>query len=157
MKKRNGFTLVELLAVIVILAIILVIAVPQILKTIDAARLGAFRSTAKLVISQAERQYMVDQALNAQSSAGTGTGSATTYIGVAASTSADTCGNLTELSANDYNNCKVTVTKEGVATLNLEGKGKFNGYNCSGATKGNVDTDSVCSKTVTVSSSDFTA
>ena len=34
MKKRNGFTLVELLAVIVILAIILVIAVPKILNVI---------------------------------------------------------------------------------------------------------------------------
>ena len=36
--KKNGFTLVELLAVIVILAIILVIAVPKITDTIDNAR-----------------------------------------------------------------------------------------------------------------------
>ena len=32
--KKNGFTLVELLAVLVILAVILVIAVPQIMNVI---------------------------------------------------------------------------------------------------------------------------
>ena len=31
MKKRNGFTLVELLAVIVVLAIIMIIAIPAVL------------------------------------------------------------------------------------------------------------------------------
>ena len=35
MNKKNGFTLVELLAVIVILAVILVIAVPQIINVIN--------------------------------------------------------------------------------------------------------------------------
>ena len=38
MKKKNGFTLVELLAVIVILAIILVIAVPKILNVIEETK-----------------------------------------------------------------------------------------------------------------------
>ena len=33
--KKNAFTLVELLAVIIILAIILVIAVPQLMETIE--------------------------------------------------------------------------------------------------------------------------
>ena len=40
--KKNGFTLVELLAVIVILAVILVIAVPQIMDIIKALRAGHF-------------------------------------------------------------------------------------------------------------------
>ena len=53
MKKRNGFTLVELLAVIVILAIILVIAVPSIMNTIKDARRASFESTAKLIASNA--------------------------------------------------------------------------------------------------------
>ena len=57
--KKNAFTLVELLAVIVILAIILVIAIPQILKTIESARLGAFRSTASLLLTQAEKEYLI--------------------------------------------------------------------------------------------------
>ena len=35
MKNKKGFTLVELLAVIVILAVILVIAIPRIIDVID--------------------------------------------------------------------------------------------------------------------------
>ena len=62
MKKRNGFTLVELLAVIVILAIILVIAVPQITKTIKNARMGALGSSAKLIASTAEREKLLAEA-----------------------------------------------------------------------------------------------
>ena len=49
MKKKNGFTLVELLAVIVILAIILVIAVPQVLSSIESARLGSIESSVKMI------------------------------------------------------------------------------------------------------------
>ena len=53
-KKEKGFTLVELLAVIVILAVILIIAVPQILNTIDESRNGALMSSAKLIAASAE-------------------------------------------------------------------------------------------------------
>ena len=44
MKKRNnkGFTLVELLAVIVILAIIMIIAIPSVLATMSTARKKTF-------------------------------------------------------------------------------------------------------------------
>ena len=48
-KKKRGFTLVELLAVIVILAVILVIAVPRIMSVIKDAKLGSIESTAKLI------------------------------------------------------------------------------------------------------------
>ena len=57
MKKKKGFTLVELLAVIVILAVILVIAVPQIMSVIESARKGSIESTAKLIAEGAEREY----------------------------------------------------------------------------------------------------
>ena len=57
--KKNGFTLVELLAVIVILAIILVIAVPKITDTIDNARKGSLESSVKMVAAQAETQKTV--------------------------------------------------------------------------------------------------
>lgn len=63
MKKRNGFTLVELLAVIVILAIILVIAVPSIMNTIADARKSSYKSTAMMVARAAETQYMVAETL----------------------------------------------------------------------------------------------
>ena len=47
MKKKNAFTLVELLAVIVILAVVLVIAVPQILDTTNKSRESVFTATVK--------------------------------------------------------------------------------------------------------------
>ena len=43
MKNKKGFTLVELLAVIVILAIILVIAIPQIAKVIDDGKINSLK------------------------------------------------------------------------------------------------------------------
>lgn len=52
--KKNGFTLVELLAVIVILAIILLIAVPNILGVIEKSREDSFESSVKMIVKQAE-------------------------------------------------------------------------------------------------------
>jgi prepilin-type N-terminal cleavage/methylation domain-containing protein len=57
MKKRQGFTLVELLAVIVILAIILVIAIPNIMKLIDKMKLDAYKRNEELLVN-ATRNYL---------------------------------------------------------------------------------------------------
>ena len=143
MKKRNGFTLVELLAVIVILAIILVIAIPQIIKTIDAARLGAFRSTAKLLLSQAEKQKLVDETLNvsgeaAQAPSWTGAGNAD-----------GECGELAKLGS-DYSACTITWddslnSGKGGYKLNLTGDKKFKNYTCVNATADTVDGDNASS------------
>ena len=66
MKKRNlnkykidinGFTLVELLAVIVILAIIMIIAIPAVLNTLDSARRKSFIEYANKVVLKAEEKY----------------------------------------------------------------------------------------------------
>ena len=54
MKGKKGFTLVELLAVIVILAIILAIAVPGISGIISSAKRGAFESDAKMIATGIE-------------------------------------------------------------------------------------------------------
>lgn len=56
MKKMNtkGFTLVELLAVIVILAIILLIAVPNVMGIIENAKKDGFCSTSKLAYKSVE-------------------------------------------------------------------------------------------------------
>lgn len=61
MKKLNnkGFTLVELLAVIVILAIIMAIAATMVLPIIDEARQGSFASTAMVIVDAAEQFYAV--------------------------------------------------------------------------------------------------
>ena len=48
-KKRNAFTLIELLAVIVILAVILVISIPRILDVIDESKKDLFKTSEQLI------------------------------------------------------------------------------------------------------------
>ena len=55
--KNKGFTLVELLAVIVILAIIMIIAIPAVLNTMDSARRKSFIEYANKVVLKAEEKY----------------------------------------------------------------------------------------------------
>ena len=61
MRNKKGFTLVELLAVIVVLAIIALIATPQILNVVEKARKGAAKSSALGYIDAVEKQIMVNQ------------------------------------------------------------------------------------------------
>ncbi len=59
MKKTNkGFTLVELLAVIVILAIIMIIAIPAVLQTMQSARQKTFKEYVTKVYTQAQNSYL---------------------------------------------------------------------------------------------------
>ena len=60
MFKKRGFTLVELLAVIVILAIILAIAVPAITGIINNATRDAFDSDARMLIKAIEYKLLED-------------------------------------------------------------------------------------------------
>jgi type IV pilus assembly protein PilA len=62
MKNDKGFTLVELLAVIVILAVILVIAIPNVIKIIDKARLDSYKRTEDMLVSAAQK-YMAQQGI----------------------------------------------------------------------------------------------
>lgn len=55
--KNKGFTLVELLAVIVVLAIIAVIAVPQILAIVNSSDMGTFKDSATGLLESAELYY----------------------------------------------------------------------------------------------------
>ena len=57
MRSRKAFTLIELLAVIVILAIIALIATPIILNIIERARKSAFENSAYGIIKSAENYY----------------------------------------------------------------------------------------------------
>jgi type IV pilus assembly protein PilA len=61
MKKNRGFTLVELLAVIVILAVILVIAIPNVMKVIDNAKLDTYSKNESLMVN-ATRNYLTSNA-----------------------------------------------------------------------------------------------
>ena len=112
MKKKNAFTLIELLAVIVILAVILVIAIPRILNVIEESKKDSIKSSARMIINSAEKKNMIDK--------------------VNGSTEEVTCDNSVKLSKEDYESCKITIDEEGKATINLVGKGKFDGYKCIG-------------------------
>ena len=101
-KKKRGFTLVELLAVIVILAVILVIAVPRIMSVIKDAKLGSIESTAKIIVSSAESRYESKKALGLD-------------VGDLK------CTDVASLS-NDYGTCKITFDDNGIATVVINGK-----------------------------------
>ena len=112
MKKKKGFTLVELLAVIVILAVILVIAVPQIMSVIESARKGSIESTAKLIAEGAEREYTNRKILGKDTNI--------------------ECSDVSSMNSNDYGTCVITFDNTGKATVKVTGKGKFEGYTCVG-------------------------
>ena len=112
MKKNKGFTLVELLAVIVILAVILVIAVPQIMSVIESARKGSIESTAKLIAEGAEREYTNRKILGKDTNI--------------------ECSDVSSMNSNDYGTCVITFDNRGKATVKVTGKGKFEGYTCNG-------------------------
>jgi len=58
--NNKGFTLVELLAVIVVLGIIMVIAIPNVMTTMENARIGTFKIYAQKVLTKAEEVYQSD-------------------------------------------------------------------------------------------------
>ena len=115
MKKKKGFTLVELLAVIVILAVILVITVPKIISTITDSRKGTLISSAKLIAASAESAYMSNQTLGMEKPI--------------------TCKDVSKLNSEDYESCTITFDENGKAKVTLVGKGKFEGMSVCGATK----------------------
>ena len=131
---KKGFTLVELLAVIVILAVILVIAVPRLNDVIRKARINTIGSTAKLIAAKAEEKEVENQALETNE--------------------ALSCSDLVKLD-NNYGSCTVEkVEGKWIVTLSGSSTGKFEGITCIGTksdincndTKGNskltIDLDS---------------
>ena len=119
--KKNAFTLVELLAVIVILAVILVIAVPQVLDVIESSKKGSIESTVKLIANTAEKKYA--------------------EMLISGETVTDTlnCSEVVELSTSDYTNCTVSFDSNGKASVTVTGIGKFEGYVCTNGTKENAN------------------
>ena len=114
MKKKKGFTLVELLAVIVILAIILVIAVPKISDTIKNSKKASFESSAKTIASQAEKKKMEKEILEDSGSIN--------------------CSDVVKLNDTDYESCSISFDGN-TAKVSLIGKGKFEGLQIINGTK----------------------
>lgn len=92
MKKLNkkGFTLVELLAVIVVLAIIMVLTVPSVLSSMNSARQSSFLLYAGKMIEAAQSKYQSESLL----------------------TTPNTCYDLTTLSGNGSKQYKGIITVE---------------------------------------------
>lgn len=63
MKNKKGFTLVELLAVIVILALIMSIAIISIGGILNSARISTFKETAASIIDAVQKHLIVNNEL----------------------------------------------------------------------------------------------
>lgn len=61
--KKNGFTLIELLATILILALIMIIAVPNVMSTIDKNKQDTYVEDAKKMITLAEYKIRSDTSI----------------------------------------------------------------------------------------------
>ena len=124
-KKKNAFTLIELLAVIVILAVILVIAIPRILDVIETSKKDSFKTSAQLIADSAEKKYVTNKLNNIDE--------------------VITCENVTKLSKEDYEYCFVKIDNEGNAKVTIEGKGKFKDLAICNGTKTSVELNDTCS------------
>ena len=60
-KKNKGFTLIEMVVVMAIIAVLIAIAVPQVLRLINKSKVTADLSSAKAIATQIQ-QYMADGA-----------------------------------------------------------------------------------------------
>ena len=110
--KKRGFTLVELLAVIVVIGVILVIVVPRVLKNIDEEKKSAFISSAKALIRKVEYDYMDDEDFD--------------YVALKTF-------NINDISMSNYDIDNSTIKmKDGDIYIKLIGKEKFEGYKCIG-------------------------
>ena len=106
--KRRGFTLIELIAVIVVIAIILSIAVPTITGIIRTSAKHAFKSDAKLLIKAIDYKKMGD----------------TTFDQTVVNK--ENINDLLGLSDENYNKVNITVSED-VTILTVLGKGKWEG------------------------------
>ena len=122
-KPRRGFTLVELLAVIVILAVILVIAVPSIMSTITESRKGALASSAKLIASSVETAYISNQTLGIEKDI--------------------ECRDISNYTDEDYAICSIKFV-DGKAQVKIIGNGKFEGMAVCSGTKENAEVVGEC-------------
>ena len=125
MKKKRGFTLVELLAVIVILAVILIIAMPKISDVIKNSKESSLVTTAKLIASQAEKKYTENQVLD--------------------NSSTIKCSDVVKINNTDYESCNITFDSKGNAKVTIVGKGKFEGMAVCNANKNSATVSSDCS------------
>jgi prepilin-type N-terminal cleavage/methylation domain-containing protein len=129
-KNTKGFTLVELLAVIVILAIILAIAVPGITGIISSAKKGSFESDVKMIITGIEYKILES----------TVTGTAAPDVDAAALTTEAELAELANYGADPANYTSFQITSLAPVTISLTSAStsEFGAWATTGATKSSV-------------------
>ena len=127
MKKRNAFTLIELLAVIVILAVILVIAIPRILDVIETSKKDSFKNSAQLIADNAEKKKVSDKLLGKDEEI--------------------TCKDVAKINDEDYSKCSITFDEGGIAKVSIVGKGKFKRLKVIDGTKENAEVKEITKPT----------
>lgn len=125
LKNKKGFTLVELLAVIVILAIILAIAIPSITGIVSTAKNGAFESDVKMIIKGIEYN-----ALEASTN-GTAELPLTTPL---------TTEQITALGADSTAYTSITITSKNPVTVTVVAKStsEFGAKTCTACTRSSI-------------------
>ena len=134
-KKKNAFTLIELLAVIVILAVILVIAIPRILDVIETSKKDSFKNSAQLIADSAEKKKVSDKLLGKDEEI--------------------TCKDVAKINDEDYASCKITFDSEGNAKVSITGKGKFDGLKITNGTKENAEVKEITKPTYGMKATEY--
>ena len=135
MKKRNAFTLIELLAVIVILAVILVIAIPRILDVIETSKKDSFKNSAQLIADTAEKKKVSDKLLGKDEEI--------------------TCKDVAKINDEDYASCIISFDSDGIAKVSITGKGKFDGLKITNGTKENAEVKEITKPTYGMKATEY--
>ena len=135
MKKRNAFTLIELLAVIVILAVILVIAIPRILDVIETSKKDSFKNSAQLIADTAEKKKVSDKLLGKDEEI--------------------TCKDVAKINDDDYASCIISFDSEGNAKVSILGRGKFDGLKITNGTKENAEVKEITKPTYGMKATEY--
>ena len=134
-KKKNAFTLIELLAVIVILAVILVIAIPRILDVIETSKKDSFKNAVQLIADSAEKKKVSDKLLGKDEEI--------------------TCKDVAKINDEDYASCIITFDSDGIAKVSITGKGKFDGLKITNGTKENAEVKEITKPTYGMKATEY--
>ena len=134
-KKKNAFTLIELLAVIVILAVILVISIPRILDVIETSKKDSFKNAAQLIADSAEKKKASNKLLDKDEEI--------------------TCKDVAKINDEDYASCIISFDSEGNAKVSITGKGKFDGLKITNGTKDNAEVKEITKPTYGMKATEY--
>ena len=134
-KKKNAFTLIELLAVIVILAVILVISIPRILDVIETSKKDSFKNAAQLIADSAEKKKVSDKLLGKDEEI--------------------TCKDVAKINDEDYASCIISFDSDGIAKVSITGRGKFDGLKITNGTKENAEVKEITKPTYGMKATEY--